>query len=138
MDADWMAVRNFVRSSPRNKTKKGAAKHPRRISLRRLARIELLPSEMIYIPRILGASLTHFSESQGARLFPLHPRHLIHRTASPSTPTASDPISPTLFLRLPWNLRRSFARVTRFRETEIVLSRKSFPLSSHTTNHRLR
>lgn len=115
IDADWMPVTPF---DPLLAIRQKEAKHPRRI-LRRLARIELLPSEMIYIPRILGASLTHFSESlKVCALFsiaPLMAPPTLHRLLSSSAtdPVSSSPFSLSLSLRLPWNLRTSSARVTR-------------------------
>lgn len=78
--------------------------------------------------------------SRCTRLFPLHPwQHPYPSNCLPRllSPSATDPVSLSLSLHHPGNLRRSFARVTRFRETEIVLSRKSCPLSSHTANRRL-
>lgn len=92
---------------------------------------------MIYIPRILGASLTHFSES----LKVCAPFSITPLMAPPSTvlsppyyrpPTLCPPLlSPSLSIS-----RGTCVQVSRaLHETEIVLSRKSCPVSSRTANH---
>lgn len=112
-----MAARNSVRSALpiRQKREVGGGKERNGggdggvpPEIRRLARIELPPSEMIYIPRILGASLTHFSESQGVRAF-------FHRTLSgvrpPSTVDHLRPPTLSLFSSSSLSSLLSFPRV---------------------------
>lgn len=95
---------------------------------------------MIYIPRILGASLTHFSEYQGVRAF-------FHRTLSGTsihdppnyhhwlpTPLRTSLIPYPRFLsvslsllHLPWKLRRSYRA-----PLHVSAKRKLFCLANHT------